>query len=133
MPRTRRSWRRCLSGYLSGAHADELDSTPRTNEKKNMQVSGLRATAWTSSLSLGSRLLQVRALPPEQAKRLMGVLWLSCHAVAHPSARPSTMRHTVSRSRRSATAPALRSGERYGRSVALVRAAMRHRDPALGR
>src|ERR687898_2698482 len=35
MPRTRRSWRRCLSGYLSGAYADELDSTPRTNEKKH--------------------------------------------------------------------------------------------------
>jgi Oxidoreductase molybdopterin binding domain len=34
---------------------------------------------------------------------------------------------------RSGTAPALRSGERSGRSVALVRAAMRDRDPALGR
>ena len=54
------------NGSLSGqTRRHGLDIRP-----ENVQVSGLRVTVWTIEPSLWSRLLQVRALPPEQTKVL---------------------------------------------------------------
>jgi hypothetical protein len=64
--------RGCLSGRPTGAYAAKLDSTGSDLRAENIQVSGLRDTVWTTEPSLWSRLLQVRALPPEQTKALLG-------------------------------------------------------------
>jgi hypothetical protein len=56
-----------LAVYTAAAGIDPDRVIPDLRSE-NSQVSGLEGTSWTSGPSLWSRLLQVRALPPEQTK-----------------------------------------------------------------